>query len=70
MKLKRKLIIASIFIVSVFVAFFIGKSQTKTEIVTPSITDYIECDSFEEFFVNGNELHIIVNDGNEYVFSN
>lgn len=68
--MKRKLIIAAIFIASVLGAFFIGKSQTKPEFITPSIIDYIECDSFEEFFINGNELHIIANDGNEYVFSN
>lgn len=67
---RKKLITVTLLTASILGAFFTGKSQAKTEIITPSVIDYIECDSFEEFFVNGNELHIIANDGNEYVFSN
>lgn len=68
--MKKKIITVTLITVSIIGAFFIGKSQAKTEIIKPSIEYYIECESFETFYTmkNGNELHIIANDGNEYVF--
>ena len=68
--MKRKLITATLFIASIVGAFLIGKSQAKTETIKPDIYSYIKCNSFETFeVVNGNELHIIANDGNEYIFT-
>lgn len=69
--MKNKIITATLIIASIMGAFFIGKSQSETETITPSIENYIECESFETFYTseNGNELHIIANDGNEYVFT-
>ena len=66
--MKRKLITATLFIASIVDAFLIGKSQAKTETVKPSIENYIECETFETYYIDGNELHIIANYGNEYVF--
>lgn len=69
--MKKKIITTILVTASIVGAFFIGKSQAKTEIITPSIEHYIECESFETFYTaeNGNELHIIANDGNEYLFA-
>ena len=66
--MKRKLITATLFIASIVGAFLIGKSQAKTETVEPSTENYIECKTFETYYIGGNELHIIANYGNEYVF--
>lgn len=66
--MKRKLITATLFIASIVGAFLIGKSQAKTETVEPSTENYIECKTFETYYIDGNELHIIANYGNEYVF--
>lgn len=68
--MKKKIIITTLILASIMGAFFIGKSQGKTETVNPSIENYIQCESFETFWTseNGNELHIIANNGNEYVF--
>lgn len=63
--MKRKLITVTIFIASIVGAFLIGKSQAKTE----TIENYIECETFETYYIDGNELHIIANYGNEYVFT-
>lgn len=70
-KTIQTIIKATLITALVIGAFFIGKSQAKTEIITPSIENYIECESFETFYTteNGNELHIIANNGNEYVFT-
>ena len=65
--MKRKLIIATLFVASIVGAFLIGKSQAKTETIEPS--EYIECKTFETYYIDGNELHIIANYGNEYVFT-
>ena len=65
--MKRKLITATLFIASIVGAFLIGKSQAKT--IEPSIENYIECETFETYYIDGNELHIIANHGNEYVFT-
>ena len=67
--MKRKLITAIIFIALLVCAFLIGKSQAKTETVKPSSENYIECVTFETYYIDGNELHIIANHGNEYVFT-
>ena len=67
--MKRKLITAIIFITLLVCAFLIGKSQAKTETVKPSSENYIECVTFETYYIDGNELHIIANHGNEYVFT-
>ena len=67
--MKRKLITAIIFITLLVSAFLIGKSQAKTETVKPSSENYIECETFETYYIDGNELHIIANHGNEYVFT-
>ena len=67
--MKRKLIAATLFIASIVGAFLIGKSQAKTETIEPSIENYIECKTFETYYIDGNELHIIANYGNEYVFT-
>ena len=67
--MKRKLITAIIFITLLVGAFLIGKSQAKTETVKPSSENYIECATFETYYIDGNELHIIANHGNEYVFT-
>lgn len=68
--MKRKLITVTLFIASIVSAFILGTTQAKTETIKPDIYSYIECDSFETFeVVNGNELHIIANDGNEYIFT-
>lgn len=68
--MKRKLITVALFIASIVGAFLIGKSQAKTETIEPSIENYIECETFETYYIDGNELHIIANYGNEYVFKN
>ena len=65
--MKKKVFAWTLFIMSVSMSFFAGKSQTKT--VSPSIEDYIKCDSFETFYTDGNEVQIIANSGNEYVFT-
>lgn len=67
--MKRKLITAIIFITLLVGAFLIGKSQAKTETVKPSSENYIECETFETYYIDGDELHIIANHGNEYVFT-
>lgn len=66
---KKILTIAALAIVAV--GFYtLGTTQAKTEAIKPDIYNYIECDSVETFeVVNENELHIIANGGNEYVFS-
>ena len=66
--MKRK-ITAIIFITLLVCVFLIGKSQAKTETVKPSSENYIECVAFETYYIDGNELHIIANHGNEYVFT-
>lgn len=52
-------------------SFLLGKSQSKTieiqSIQTPSYEDYIHCDSFEDYYLDGNELHLFAN-GHEYIF--
>lgn len=69
MKRKLKTILsATLFIASIVGAFLIGKSQARTETIEPSIENYIECETFETYYIDGNELHIIANYGNEYVF--
>ena len=67
--MKRKLITVTLFIASIVGAFLLGKSQAKTETIEPSIENYIECETFETYYIDGNELHIIANYGNEYVFT-
>ena len=67
--MKRKLITVTLFIALLVCAFLIGKSQAKTETVQPSIENYIECETFETYYIDGDELHIIANHGNEYVFT-
>ena len=67
--MKRKLVTAIIFIALLVCAFLIGKSQAKTETVQPSIENYIECETFETYYIDGDELHIIANHRSEYVFT-
>lgn len=70
MKRKLKTILSvTLFIASIVGAFLIGKSQAKTETIESSIENYIECETFETYYIEGNELHIIANYGNEYVFT-
>ena len=67
MKIIKTLLVIS----ACMVCYFIGTAQAKpvTETIKPDILNYIECDSVETFDVQGSELHIIANDGNEYVFT-
>ena len=68
--MKKKILTITLFTVVAVGSFALGTTQTKTETIKPDIYSYIECDSFETFeVVNENELHIIANDGNEYIFS-
>lgn len=68
--MKNKILTITLFTVVAIGSFMLGTTQAKKEIVKPDIYSYIECDSFETFeVVNENELHIIANDGNEYIFS-
>lgn len=68
--MKKKILTITLFSVVAVGSFILGTTQAKKEIVKPDIYNYIECDSFETFeVVNENELHIIANDGNEYIFS-
>ena len=67
--MKKKILTITLFTVVAIGSFMLGTTQSKKEVVKPNIYDYIECDSFETFeIVNENELHIIANDGNEYIF--
>ena len=68
--MKKKILIITLFVVAAVGSFILGTTQVKTETIKPDAYNYIECDSFETFEVmNENELHIIANDGNEYIFS-
>ena len=68
--MKKKILTIVLFVAVAVISFIFGTTQTKTETIKPDICNYIECDSFETFeVVNENELHIIANDGNEYIFS-
>ena len=68
--MKKKILIITLFTVVAIGSFMLGTKKYKKEVVKPNIYDYIECNSFETFeVVNENELHIIANDGNEYIFS-
>lgn len=68
--MKKKILTITLFAIVAFGSFIFGTTQTKTEVVKPDIHSYIECNSFETFeVVNENELHIIANDGNEYIFT-
>ena len=68
--MKKKIVTITLFAIVAAGSFFLGTTQAKKEVVKPDIYSYIECDSFETFeVVNENELHIIANDGNEYIFS-
>ena len=68
--MEKKILTITLFTVVAVGSFLFGTTQAKKEIVKPNIYDYIKCDSFKTFeVVNENELHIIVNDGNEYIFS-
>ena len=68
--MKKKILTIVLFILVSVGSFVLGTTQTKTETIKHDICNYIECDSFETFeVVNENELHIIANDGNEYIFS-
>ena len=67
--MKKKILTMTLFAVVAVGSFFLGTTQAKTETIKPDIYSYIECDSFETFDVYGNELHIIANDGNEYIFT-
>lgn len=60
--MKKKILTISLFIATIVSSYYLG---SKTE---PDVCNYIKCDSFENFEVYENELHIITNDGNEYVF--
>lgn len=64
--MKKKILATVLFTVTIIGAFTVGKVQTNQT----SIKEYIECDSVETFFVDINdELHVIANDGNEYIFT-
>lgn len=66
--MKKKILTITLLVIVAACSFILG--TTKTKLIVPDIQHYIECDSFETFnVVNENELHIIANDGNEYVFS-
>ena len=68
--MKNKILTITLFTIVAVGSFVLGTTQAKTETIKPDIYSYIECDSFETFeVVNENELHIIANDGNEYIFS-
>ena len=70
--MKKKILTITLIADVAVGSFILGTTQAKTETETikPDIYSYIECDSFETFeVVNENELHIIANYGNEYVFS-
>lgn len=76
-KKTTKIIIATTKVTSItatlIAAFIIGKSQAKTEtqIIEPSRKNYINIDTFEDFYTTeteeGTELHFYAN-GNEYIF--
>lgn len=67
MKIIKTLLVIS----ACIVCYSIGTARAKpvTETIKPDILNYIECDSVETFDVQGNELYIIANGGNEYVFT-
>lgn len=68
--MKKKILTITLFVLVAVGSFIMGTTQAKTKFVKPDIYNYIKCDSFETFeVVNENELHIIANDGNEYIFS-
>ena len=67
--MKKKILTITLFAIIAVSSFILGTTQAKKEIVKPNIYDYIECNSFETFDVYENELHIIANDGNEYIFT-
>lgn len=68
--MKKKILTITLFAIIAVSSFILGTTQAKKEIVKPDIYSYIECNSFETFeVVNENELHIIANDGNEYIFT-
>lgn len=63
--MKKKILTTVLFAISIIGAFTVGKTQTTTD-----MKDYIECDSVETFYIDINdELHIIANNGNEYIFT-
>ena len=68
--MKKKILTITLFAIVAVGSFILGTTQAKTETIKPDTYSYIECDSFETFeVVNKNELHIIANDGNEYIFT-
>lgn len=63
--MKKKILTTVLLTMAIIGAFTAGKTQTTTD-----MKDYIECDSVETFYIDINdELHIIANNGNEYVFA-
>lgn len=63
--MKKKILTTVLLTMAIIGAFTVCKTQTTTD-----IKDYIECDSVETFYIDINdELHIIANNGNEYIFT-
>lgn len=61
--MKRKLITSALFIASIMGAFFIGKSQAKTEVITQTVNEvipenYIDTtsDDFKENYIDLREI--------------
>ena len=73
--MRKKLFTLTTIVTLSITSFFMGAATTTTTakqtINTDSkefINNYIDLNTFETYYTDNNELHIIANNGNEYVF--